>query len=120
MPETLATKRVSLSASTLKLYLECPRCFWLQLNKKIVRPRGPFPSLSSGMDRILKNYFDTYRQQGALHEGVPFGVKIHEIATDPQGAYEVFQAGRQVLAGPMPASSDACGFCGWAKRQQAL
>ncbi len=58
--------RSGLSASTLKLYLECPRCFWLALKKGIERPRGPFPSLPSGMDRVLKRYFDTYRQQGTL------------------------------------------------------
>ena len=55
-----------LSASTLKLFKECPRCFWLHLNKKLERPRGPFPSLPSGIDRVLKGYFDTYRKQGAL------------------------------------------------------
>ena len=214
-------KSVSLSASTLKLYLDCPRCFWLHLNKKVERPRGPFPSLPSGMDRVLKNYFDGYRQQGqlpplirdalrgtltkepltlgftdaangarlwgklddcviladgrhapldhktrasapddisyseqyykfqmdvyslllernnypisktayvvyyfpldgTLHEGVPFGVKIHEIATDPAGAYETFQAARQALAEPMPASALACGYCRWAQLHQAL
>lgn len=55
-----------LSASTLKLFQECPRCFWLHLNKKIERPRGPFPSLPSGIDRVLKGYFDAYRRQGTL------------------------------------------------------
>ena len=55
-----------LSASTLKLFQECPRCFWLHINKKIERPRGPFPSLPSGIDRVLKGYFETYRQQGVL------------------------------------------------------
>jgi hypothetical protein len=55
-----------LSASTLKLFQECPRCFWLHINKKVERPRGPFPSLPSGIDRILKSYFETYRRQGVL------------------------------------------------------
>lgn len=55
-----------LSATTLKLFQECPRCFWRHVNKGIERPRGPFPSLPSGIDRILKEYFDRYRQQGVL------------------------------------------------------
>lgn len=55
-----------LSASTLKLFQECPRCFWLHLNERLERPRGPFPSLPSGMDRVLKGYFDTYRKRGML------------------------------------------------------
>ena len=55
-----------LSASTLKLFQECPRCFWLHINKKMERPRGPFLSLPSGIDRVLKSYFETYRQRGEL------------------------------------------------------
>lgn len=55
-----------LSASTLKLFQECPRCFWLQLKHRIERPRGPFPSLPSGIDRVLKGYFDAYRGRGIL------------------------------------------------------
>ena len=55
-----------LSASTLKLFQECPRCFWLHVNKKVERPRGPFPSLPSGIDRVLKGYFDSYRARGVL------------------------------------------------------
>ena len=55
-----------LSATTLKLFQECPRCFWLHVNKRFARPRGPFPSLPSGIDRVLKSYFDTYRTQGKL------------------------------------------------------
>ena len=56
----------NLSATTLKLFQECPRCFWQHVNKRLERPRGPFPSLPSGIDRVLKSYFDGYRQQGAL------------------------------------------------------
>lgn len=52
---------IRLSPSTLSLYKECPRCFWLQLNEKIARPRGIFPSLPSGMDLVIKTYFDKYR-----------------------------------------------------------
>ncbi len=55
-----------LSATTLKLFQECPRCFWLHINQKIERPRGPFPSLPSGIDRVLKAYFDTYRKTETL------------------------------------------------------
>ena len=55
-----------LSASTLKLFQECPRCFWMHINQRVERPRGPFPSLPSGIDRVLKAYFETYRRQGIL------------------------------------------------------
>jgi len=46
------------SPSKLNLVKDCPRCFWLEFNKKFRRPRGIFPSLPSGMDKILKNHFD--------------------------------------------------------------
>lgn len=55
---------IRLSPSTISLYKECPRCFWLQLNEKVQRPRGIFPSLPGGMDLAIKKYFDKYR--GAL------------------------------------------------------
>jgi len=213
--------QVTLSASTLKLYLECPRCFWLLRNKGIERPRGPFPSLPTGMDLVLKRYFEIYRRRGTLpplidgklkgtlikeglslaftdaqlgarlsgklddcliledgthapldhktrasapgdvsytetyykfqmdvyslllernghpisrsayvvyyypldgtlHEGFPFGVAIHCVATDPERAYDVFRAARQLLAGPLPPSSAACEFCLWLKTMRTV
>lgn len=63
---TGARKPVRLSASTLAVLLECPRCFWLQLNEGIRRPQGPFPSLPGGMDDVLKRYMDAGRKQGKL------------------------------------------------------
>jgi len=50
----------------LGLFLQCPRCFWLHVNKNIKRPRGIFPSLPSGMDTIIKKYFDSFRLRGEL------------------------------------------------------
>src|SRR3989344_5799397 len=54
------------SPSSLSLLKECPRCFWLQFNKNIKRPAGIFPSLPSGMDRILKTHFDSFMKKGEL------------------------------------------------------
>jgi hypothetical protein len=209
-----------LSASTLKIFQECPRCFWLHVNQRFERPRGPFPSLPSGMDRILKVYFDRYRQtgvlpplmdgklegrlataeltigftddaakarlwgklddclrlpdgrlapldhktrasapadlsytqtyyqfqmdvytlllernghevsrsayvvyyfplEGELHRGVPFGVAVHRIATDPERAYQIFLAGARCLAGSLPASGASCEYCRWADARPA-
>jgi len=206
---------MQLSATTLKLFQECPRCFWLHLNKRIERPRGPFPSLPSGIDRVLKTYFDAYRKQGrlpplidgklegklatsaltlgfddgpsrarlwgklddcvilpderlapldhktraaapadvaytqkyyqfqmdvytlllernghrtsrtahvvyyypvegVLHQGFPFAVTVHTIATQPERAYQVFTDACRCLAGPLPPCGEACEFCRWA------
>ena len=55
-----------LSPSSLSLLKECERCFWLHFNKEIRRPSTIFPSLPSGMDRILKIHFDSFRDKGLL------------------------------------------------------
>ena len=55
-----------LSPSSLGLIKECPRCFWLTNHKIWKRPSGIFPSLPSGMDRILKVHFDKFRDNGKL------------------------------------------------------
>ncbi len=55
-----------LSASSLGILLECPRCFWLQVNEDIRRPQGPFPSLPGGIDSVLKAHMDAYRKHGTF------------------------------------------------------
>ena len=55
-----------LSPSSLNLMKECPRCFWLHQHKVWKRPAGIFPSLPSGMDRVLKHHFDKFRDKGEL------------------------------------------------------
>ena len=55
-----------LSPSALNLMQECPRCFWLAQHKVWKRPSGIFPSLPSGIDRILKVHFDNFREKGQM------------------------------------------------------
>jgi len=59
-------KLIRLSPSALNLFRDCPRCFWMDKVKSIRRPRGIFPSLPNGMDRVIKDYFDGYRKKGEL------------------------------------------------------
>ena len=54
------------SPSSLSLLKDCPRCFWLRFKKKINRPDGIFPSLPSGMDKILKVHFDSFMKKGEM------------------------------------------------------
>lgn len=64
MPSKISTLKISRSG--LKLFLECPRCFWLDLHHKIKRPPGyPF-TLSIAVDYLVKKEFDTYREKGQL------------------------------------------------------
>lgn len=55
-----------LSPSSLNLMQECSRCFWLDKHKVWKRPNGIFPSLPSGMDKVLKVHFDKFRDKGEL------------------------------------------------------
>jgi len=55
-----------LSPSSLSLMKECPRCFWLTQHKVWKRPESIFPSLPSGMDKILKEHFNKFMERGEL------------------------------------------------------
>lgn len=71
--------KIRLSPSTLNVFLECQKCFWLDQVKGIHRPRGIFPSLPGGMDGLIKKYFDKYRALGKLPpelEGKLDGVEL--------------------------------------------
>ena len=54
--------------------LECKRCFYLHVVKKVKRPETPFPSLPSGMDKVLKAHFDRFM----LKDELPPEIKEHE------------------------------------------
>src|SRR3989344_3910500 len=69
-----------LSPSSLSLFNDCQRCFYLSQNKNIRRPRGIFPSLPSGMDKVIKEYFDRCREEGKRPEelaGLPENVRLY-------------------------------------------
>ncbi len=53
---------VRISSSLVNLFLECQRCFWLQINQGIKRPETPSSSLPNGVDLSLKAYFDFWRK----------------------------------------------------------
>src|SRR3989344_6868887 len=57
---------IKLSPSSMNLIEDCPRCFWLQIVKKTPRPAGIFPSLPSGVDKMLKEHFDRFRDNNKL------------------------------------------------------
>lgn len=52
---------IGLSPSKLGIYRECQRCFYDVNVLKIERPRGIFPSLPGGIDRVMKEHGDQYR-----------------------------------------------------------
>jgi len=62
----MSEKVLALSPSSLNVFLACPRCFWADKNEKKPRVRGIFPSLPSGIDGILKTYYDNHRAAGTM------------------------------------------------------
>lgn len=54
-----------LSPSSLNIFLECPVCFARAIKYNCKRP-GIFPTITHGMDRVIKKYFDAYREMGLL------------------------------------------------------
>jgi CRISPR/Cas system-associated exonuclease Cas4 (RecB family) len=56
-----------LSRSKLELFLDCPRCFWLDVNKGIRRPPPAPYTINSSIDFLLKQEFDIHRRQGSAH-----------------------------------------------------
>ncbi len=62
----MGTNRIGLSAHSLNLFIECPRCFYLYIKEGITRPRGPMPSIATGIDSLIKEYFEYFRKKGIL------------------------------------------------------
>ena len=56
-----------LSRSKVELFLDCPRCFYLDRRLGIGRPAGfPF-NLNAAVDELLKREFDRHRAAGTPH-----------------------------------------------------
>lgn len=64
--EIMKGKRIGLSAHSLNIFIECPRCFYLYVKEGIKRPRGPMPSIATGIDSLIKDYFEYFRKKGQL------------------------------------------------------
>lgn len=56
-----------LSRSKIDLFINCPRCFYLDRKLGVSQPPGyPF-SLNSAVDKLLKKEFDIHRKKGTAH-----------------------------------------------------
>ena len=60
-------KPFKLSRSKIDLFMQCPRCFYLDRKLGVGRPPGfPF-ALNSAVDTLLKQEFDVHRANGTQH-----------------------------------------------------
>jgi hypothetical protein len=60
-------QRRQLSRSKIELFIECPRCFYLDVARGIPRPSGPPFTLNNAVDALMKSEFDRYRAAGEPH-----------------------------------------------------
>ncbi len=55
------------SRSKIDLFMECPRCFYLDARHGVSRVRGPSFTLNVAVDALLKKEFDVHRAAGTTH-----------------------------------------------------
>ena len=71
----------NLSRSRIDLFMNCPRCFYLDRRLGVDRPPGyPF-ALNSAVDKLLKLEFDAHRAKGTQHPLLAkYGVDARPVA----------------------------------------
>lgn len=60
-------QRRQLSRSKIELFIDCPRCLYLDVARGIPRPSGPPFTLNNAVDALMKTEFDRYRAAGMPH-----------------------------------------------------
>ena len=61
------TQPFKVSRSKIELFMQCPRCFWLDVRLKITRPSSPPFNINKAIDELLKREFDSFREAGKPH-----------------------------------------------------
>jgi len=74
-------KPFKLSRSKIELFIECPRCFYLDRRLGISRPSLPGFTLNIAVDALLKKEFDTHRTNQTTHPLMKaYGIKAVPFA----------------------------------------
>jgi len=113
-----------ISRSKIDLFLECPRCFYLDRRLGLGRPSMPGWALNSAVDALLKHEFDLLRKKGQAHElmkqykidAVPFSHPNLHIWRDDVYRY----VGASVIH--KPTNLEICGIIDdiWINRKEEL
>ncbi len=61
------TQPFKVSRSKIELFMQCPRCFWLDIRLKIKRPSSPPFNINKAIDELFKKEFDVYRVKAEPH-----------------------------------------------------
>jgi CRISPR/Cas system-associated exonuclease Cas4 (RecB family) len=90
-----------ISRSKIDLFLECPRCFWLDARLKIRRPKSPPYTLNSAVDHLLKKEFDALRKDGKQHPlQEQYGIDAKPVAHDKLNVWRENFKGVEALHEP--------------------
>lgn len=77
------TEPFKVSRSKIELFMQCRRCFWLDVRLKIKRPEGPPFNINKAIDELFKKEFDSYRLKAEPHPlMVEYGVKAIPFTHD--------------------------------------
>lgn len=77
-----------LSRSKIELFMQCQRCFWLDVRLKITRPSSPPFNINKAIDELFKKEFDGYRAKKIPHPiMVEFGINAIPFAHDKLGEW---------------------------------
>jgi CRISPR/Cas system-associated exonuclease Cas4 (RecB family) len=89
------------SRSKIELFMQCPRCFWLDARLKIKRPSSPPFRINSAIDELLKKEFDVHRKAGTPHAIMQeYSVEAIPFAHDDLDKWRENFVGVQVLHEP--------------------
>jgi len=96
-----SAKPFKISRSKIDLFLECPRCFYIDRRLGVARPPGfPF-SLNSAVDKLLKKEFDIHRVRKTVHPLMAkYGVKAVPFAHEQLNIWRENFKGLQYLHEP--------------------
>ncbi len=65
--DPVSSEPMVLSRTKVDLFVQCPRCFYLDRRLGISRPQLPGFSLNNAVDTLLKKEFDGHRAKGSTH-----------------------------------------------------
>lgn len=65
--DPLAKTPFKVSRSKIDLFIECPRCAYLDMRLGVKRPSMPSFTLNNAVDELLKREFDIHRAKGSRH-----------------------------------------------------
>lgn len=96
-----SSEAFKLSRSKLELFVDCPRCFYLDRRLGVGRPPGfPF-ALNSAVDCLLKKEFDIHRGKGEKHPLIEkYGVDARPVAHESLDIWRENFKGIQYLHKP--------------------